>query len=426
MSQGDAHPEQAALSRRVRELELMVEITRRLTSTLDQERLLTLISRMAVELVGCEDASVILEDERTGELVFLTSAGPTSEALKKIRFPVEGSIAGAVFRNRQPLIVTDTGTDPRHNPEVDSAIDFETHSILAVPMIFQDRPIGVLEAVNKRNAADFGEHDVHILATLAAQAAVAIENSRLVQDLKEANRQLSQLDQLKSEFIAIASHELRTPLTLILGYASFLREEASGKEGEQLDVVLQAATQLRGLIDDMVNLSNIDSGSTELNPRDFILQDVVLQSIEAQQQFAAAKKLKIDTTLPETPLWVHADREKIAIILTNLLDNAIKFTPPGGRIDIAVRHHGGGLAISVSDTGIGVPESDAERIFERFYQVESHLTRRHEGMGLGLSIAKAMVELHGGRIWVESVEGRGSRFTFTLPFSGFGARSQRS
>jgi signal transduction histidine kinase len=416
MSQIEAHPEQVPLSRRVRELELMVEITRRLTSTLDQERLLNLISKMAVELVDCEDSSVILEDRRTGELVFLTSAGPTSEALKNIRFPVEGSIAGTVLKNRQPLIVTDTETDPRHNPEVDSAIDFETRSILAVPMMFQERPIGVLEAVNKHDAATFSDHDVHILATLAAQAAVAIENARLVEDLKEANRQLAQLDQLKSEFIAIASHELRTPLTLILGYATFLREEASGKAGEQIDMVLGAATQLKGLIDDMVNLSNLEARSAEMELSEFDLRTVIKESIETQRQFAAAKSLEMKTSLPETELLVRADREKIDIVLTNLLDNAIKFTRPNGSIEVAVRPLGGMVAVSVTDTGTGIPEGEIERIFERFYQVESHLTRHHGGMGLGLSIARGIVELHGGRIWVESEIDRGSCFTFTLPF----------
>ena len=426
MSQGDAHPEQVSLSRRVRELELMVEITRRLTSTLDQERLLKLISKMAVELVDCEDASVILADRRTGELVFLTSAGPTSEALKKIRFPVEGSIAGTVLQTQQPLIVTDAETDPRHNPEVDSAIDFETRSILAVPMMFQERPIGVLEAVNKLYAGGFSDHDVHILATLAAQAAVAIENARLVEDLKEANRQLAQLDRLKSEFIAIASHELRTPLTLILGYASFLREDASGKAGEQLDVVLEAATQLKGLIDDMVNLSNLEAGSTELDLSEFSLQDVILETVAAQRQFAAAKSLKIGIRLPQDAVQVRADREKISIVLTNLLDNAIKFTPPDGRVEFTIRPQGGMVAVSVTDTGIGVAEADAERIFERFHQVESHLTRHHEGMGLGLSIARGIVELHGGRIWVECAEGHGSRFTFTLPFLWKNATSHKA
>ena len=417
MSHSYTAMEQDSLSRRVRELELMVEVTRQLTSTLELERLLKLISGTAAELVDCESASIILEDEQTGELYFLAAAGPKTEELKKIRFPVEGSIAGTVFTSRQPLIVQETASDPRFNDEVDRAIDHRTQSILAVPMMFQDRPIGVLEGINKCNGGGFSARDQQILSTLAAQAAVAIENARLVEDLKDANVRLAELDRLKSDFISIASHELRTPLTLILGYATFLREDISGRASEQLDVVLDAATQLKSLIDDMVNLSNLEAGSAELVLDEFSLEELIQECIASQQQIAAAKSLTIQHTLPETMVRFRADREKIGIVVTNLLNNAIKYTPSGGRIQVGVRPEAGMVAVSVSDTGIGIPDNELNRIFERFYQVESHLTRVQGGMGLGLSIAQGMIELHGGRIWAESVEGRGSRFTFTLPIS---------
>jgi signal transduction histidine kinase len=409
--------QQTPLAQRVRELEMMVQVSRTLTSTLDLERLLKLIIKMAAELVGCMGASIILEDRQTGELVFRAASGPKSDELPNIRVPVEGSIAGTVFKTHEPTIVQDTVSDsgPRHYAQVDQTIAFETQSILAVPMIFKERAIGVLEAVNKLNNGLFSQHDVQVLSTLAAQAAVAIENARLVSALQEANVRLAELDRLKSDFIAIASHELRTPLGLILGYASFLRDQAEGSASEQLDVVLDAATQLKSLIEDMVNLTHLEAGSAELDVRDFSLQEVILESIAAQQQFATTKSLQILQSLPQAPMRVPADREKIAIVLNNLLNNAIKFTPKGGRIQVAVRPMTGAVAVSVADTGIGIPKEEVEQIFDRFYQVESHLTRHEGGMGLGLSIARGMVELHGGRIWVESVEGRGSRFTFTLP-----------
>jgi len=418
MSQG------GALARRVRELELMIEITRRLTSTLDQERLLKLIADIATELVDCEDASIILEDQRTGELMFLAAARK-GEQLKNIRIPMEGSIAGAVFKTQEPVIVQDTETDPRHYDGVDRAIEFTTQSILAVPMMFQERPIGVLEGINKLNAGRFSEHDVQILATLAAQAAVAVENARLVTELQEANAQLAQLDRLKSDFIAIASHELRTPLALILGYATFLREEADGVASQQLDAVLQAATQLKGLIEGMVNLSHLESGSAELSLGEFIIQDIIRECIEAQRQFATTKSLEIIQSTPQTPLRVRVDRDKICIVLNNLINNAIKFTPAGGRIQVAARPQTEMVTVSVTDTGVGIPTNELSRIFDRFYQVEPHLTRREEGMGLGLCIAQGMVELHGGRIWAESVPGRGSRFTFSLPILWKDALSER-
>jgi signal transduction histidine kinase len=415
MSQDDGVVRQTSLPQRVRELELMIQVSRILTSTLDLERLLKLISKTAAELVNSQDASIILEDPRTGTLVFLAAAGPKSDELKKIQVPIKGSIAGTVFKSQEPLIVQDTGTDPRHYSGVDRDLEFETYSLLAVPMIFKERPIGVLEAVNKLNHGRFSEHDVQILSTLASQAAVAIENARLVAELQEANVRLAELDQLKSSFIAIASHELRTPLALILGYATFLREEADDAASEQIDMVLQGAIQLKGLIEDMVNLSHLEAGSAELDLSEFILQDVIQRAIEAQQQFADTKSLEIRQSLPAAAICVRADLEKISIVLNNLLNNAIKFTPAGGRIQVAVRLQTGIVAVSIADTGIGIPQNELERIFDQFYQVESPLTRREGGMGLGLSIARGIVELHGGRIWAESVPGRGSRFTFTLP-----------
>jgi signal transduction histidine kinase len=399
----------------VRELELMVRVSRTLTSTLDLERLLKLITRTAAELVNSLDASIILEDPRTGELMFLAAAGPKSDELKNIRIPVEGSIAGSVFKTQRPLIVQDTDADPRHYDEVDREIQFDTESILAVPMMYQQRAIGVLEAVNKLDHGRFSQHDIHILSTLAAQAAVAIENARLVTQLQEVNARLAELDRLKSDFIAIASHELRTPLGLILGYASFLREETEGATSEQLDKVLQAATQLKELIEDMVNLSHLEAGNAELELSELDLQELIQDCIAGQRQFAATKSLEIRQSLPHATVRVRADREKLSIVLNNLLNNAIKFTPPGGRIQLAVRPQTEMIAVSVTDTGIGIPEQELNQVFDRFYQVESHLTRHEGGMGLGLSIARGMIELHGGRIWVESVEGRGSRFTFTLP-----------
>ena len=417
MSEHSASAENEALSQRVHELELMMAVSRRLTSTLDLDRLLRLISETAAELANCVDASIILEEQRTGELMFLAASGPKSEQLKKIRVPIEGSIAGTVFKSRQPLIVQNTEADPRHYSGVDRIIEFDTQSILAIPMVFRERVIGVLEAVNKQGGAAFDQHDVQILSTLASHAAVAIENAHLVAELQEANARMAELDRLKSDFISIASHELRTPLHLVLGYAALLREEAGGESGEQLGIVLQAATKLKELIDDMVNLSHLQAGSATLNLSEFCLQEVIQECIEAQEQYAARKALEIRQSVPAAAVHVHADREKIGIILSNLLDNAIQFTPPGGRIHVALRPQTEMVAVSVSDTGIGVPQDQLDLIFDRFYQVEPPLTRHVGGMGLGLSIARGMAELHGGHLWAESVEGHGSRFTFTLPIA---------
>ncbi len=403
------------LEDQVARLERMVRVSRMLSSTLDLEPLLQRIINTATDLVGTEAASILLEDERTGGLYFAAATGTEREELQRIQVPIEGSIAGTIFRTGQPLIIQDVHRDPRHYRGVDQSTRFETRAILGVPMRFKGRCIGVLEAVNKLGNAPFTQDDVHILSTLASQAAVAIENARLVGALQEANARLAELDRLKSDFISIASHELRTPLSLILGYATFLKEQSAGAFQEQLEMVLKGALQLQGLIEAMVNLRYLEAGVARLELSDVVLQELVEEVCAEWRPMAEAQGLHLRQRVPHKPVRVRADRAKIALVLSNLLNNAIKFTPPGGRIEVTIRPQTGMVALSVADTGIGIPQNELDRIFDRFYQVESHLTRHHGGMGLGLSIAKGLVELHQGRIWAESVEGRGSRFTFTLP-----------
>jgi signal transduction histidine kinase len=217
----------------------------------------------------------------------------------------------------------------------------------------------------------------------------------------------------------VASHELRTPLSVILGYASFLREEVSGEAGEQLSIVLQSALRLRSIIDDMVNLRHVDTGEVQLERDIFSMVGLIDEVAGEFDQLAKAKQQVLHLDLPDDPLKIDADRQKLYLVLANLLSNAVKFTPAQGRLQVSARRKGEEIWVDVMDTGVGIPERDCDRIFTRFYQVEPTLTRRYEGMGLGLSIAKIMVELHNGRIWVESVVGKGSRFTVVLPASPY-------
>jgi signal transduction histidine kinase len=332
---------------------------------------------------------------------------------------VENSLAGTILQSGEPMVFDDVQQDPRHFDGIDKQLAFESRSILGVPLQMRDRPVGVLEAVNKLDASPFSEEDGQVLMTLAAQAAVAIENARLITALQKAYEQLNRVDQIKSDFIAIASHELRTPLGLILGYAAMLREDLKHPDTrQQLDVVMSSALRLRDLIDDMVNVQHIEEGKARLVLAEFVLQEVVQRVVEAVSELYTAKEQELLVNLPPQPLSLTADREKIALVLNNLLTNAIKFTEARGRIMVSAERKNGEVQVHVADTGIGIPAREVGRIFDRFYQVEPHLTRAHGGLGLGLAIAKGMVELHGGRIWVESVEGLGSRFSFSVPVAG--------
>lgn len=404
------------LEKKVARLDQMVTIGHLLNSTLDLAELLELIITTAAKLVNTETASIMLLDERTGELFFAAATGESQSELHKIKVPLAGSIAGAIYTTGEPAIVDDVDSDSRHYDGVDQSISFQTQSLLGVPMQVRNQRIGVLEALNKLDKSRFNQEDVQVLLTMASHAAVAIENAQLVARLQEAYRRLSDLDQMKSNFISIASHELRTPLMIVQGYASFLRAQASADTSSDLDMVLKGAAKLQTIIDQMTNLNYLDATSSDIDPEvNFILQEVIAEVFQEWQPLAMAKQLTLRAKMPPAEITVRGDAGKIALVLNNLLNNAVKFTAQGGRIEVTIGHHTGHVAVAIVDTGIGIPKHELERIFARFYQVEDHLVRHHGGLGLGLAIAREVVAQHGGRIWAESIQGRGSRFIFTLP-----------
>lgn len=400
---------------RIRRLERIIEISRILSSTLELEPLLEKIIDTAAELTYSEASSLLLLDQATGELRFEAAPSFQRDQLKSLAVPLDRSIAGTIFRSAKPIVIQDARADQRIYRAVDQVIEFDTRSLIGVPLMFKEHAIGVLEAVNKLDAEQYTQDDVDTLTTLAAQAVIAIENARLLTALQKAYDDMAQLDKMKSSFISVASHELRTPLGLILGHASYLRETAGQEAADQLDVVVKSALRLKSIIEDLANLSHIEHSEAKLRRTQFGLDEVVLDVVEEAHDLAQAKQLDMRMQLPGERVMLNADRAKVRTVLTNLVDNAMKFTPSGGRILITAQILPQQVRVSVIDNGIGVPADQTQRIFERFYQVESHMIRRHGGMGLGLSIAEAFVELHGGKIWCESVEGKGSNFSFALP-----------
>lgn len=392
----------------------MVEISRVLNATTNLDTLLSQIIGEAADLTQTEAASILLLDPRTRQLHFKASSNEIPPQMADMPVSLDTSIAGAILRADRPIVVTDVSQDARWDGKVDKAIDFTTRAILGVPMrnVAQE-PVGVIEAINKRGDASFTEQDQAMLVVLADIAGVAVEKARLFTELQQANAELNELDEIKTDFIAIASHELRTPLSVILGYVSFLKEEADPRMAEQFDSVLQAAVHLRTLIQDMLNLRYVDAGEAALTLAALDLREVVLGMAAERDETAVAKSQTITVTVPPEPLVVHIDRSMIEVVLNNLLNNAVKFTPQGGQIAITLERRDGEAWFTMSDSGIGIPNDQLERIFKRFYQVESPLRRHHEGMGLGLSIAKELVELHNGRVWATNLP-QGSQFTIAL------------
>ncbi len=398
----------------IRQLARLVEVSVRLNSTLDPDQLLQFIIQAAAELLDCEAASILLYDEKRGELCFTSATGSDPKELAAIPVPLDGSIAGTIFRENHPLIINQVDHDPRHYAMVDQRIKFQTRSLLGVPMCIRKRATGVLEALNKRKG-EFSQSDARLLEIIASQAAVAIHNARLVQALQNAYDELSRIDKIKSDFISIASHELRTPLGVILGYASFLKEESQGQLSEHASQVMNSALQMRSLIQAMTNMNLLQLGSLELDMQDIPIRQVLELAYVEALAAAEAKDQRIELNFPHETLYVHADGGKLLQAFLNILNNAIRFTGEKGLIQINLSASSDEVLVEIKDTGIGIPPGELENIFKEFYQVEDAMTRRYGGMGLGLAIARGLIVLQNGRVWAESRGiGQGASFKVAL------------
>lgn len=415
MVEGALHSEIDNLRKLVILHSRLLEISVTINSTLEIDRLLQFIVQSAAELVDSEEASILLIDEKTQNLYVAASTAAASDPEARVQVPLKGSISGTIFKQDQPLILNEL---PRDGSQDDSQPFInKARTFVGVPMRIRDEVTGVLEAMNKRQGA-FEQNDLRTLGIIASQAAVAIGNARLLEALQGAYDELGMLDKLKSDFISIASHELRTPLGLILGYGSLLQEQTSEKAAELAAVVMDSALRMRTLIEDMTNMNllQLRSGELELKPQ--TLQNILGAAQQEVQSMVDAKEQTLHVQMPKATLEARVDGPKLTLAITNLLNNAMRFTETGGTITLRLERVGDEAWISVVDDGMGLPETELDRIFEQFYQVEDHMTRRHEGMGLGLAIVKAVASAHKGRVWAESEgPGQGARFTIAVPLS---------
>jgi signal transduction histidine kinase len=393
----------------------LLEAARSLSDSADIDSRLRGILSAAMELTGSESASLLEYDESA--LNFHFRCAPWFEpgmGRPDLRIPLNGSIAGWTFLNRASLIVDDAINDPRHSKKVDEASGIKVRSVLGSPVLSRGAPIGVLEVYNKTRK--YTEEDVLVIETLAALASAAMQQDDIETDLISAKEEARELDRLKNEFIAITSHELRTPLGLILGHATFLRELLTGNYDEQVDAIIRNASRLKEIIESLTSVDNYQTGGALVRSHKVSMARVIEDVCVSFNEMADKKKVTLKKALqPGRDLWVDVEAGKIAIVVSNLLKNAIAFTNEGGEVVLRGEQHPDYVKVTVKDNGIGIPAKDLPFVFDRFYQVEGHLTRRHGGMGLGLSVAKAMVEMHGGRIWADSEEGKGSIFSFVLP-----------
>jgi signal transduction histidine kinase len=332
------------------------------------------------------------------------------------------SAAGHVFRTGETYYSNDLEHDPHVNQEMRALVGARNAALAALKT--EDETIGVVMATNRPGG--FGHEEVDALVSFADAASLLIKNARLYATLTGTVEELRRASRLKDHFLQNVNHELRTPLTAIVGWTDLLDEEEVDEKTIRrgLRQIRQSARLLLALIDDLLDLVRMDRGALALDLRPVHLADVLQRSMDTVRMMAEARGVGIILApMPEAMPAVRADALRLQQILWNLLANAIKFTARHGRIVVRVEREPERYMVSVEDDGIGIPESDLPHVFERFRQVDGSPTRQHAGMGIGLSLARSLVELHGGTIWVESTMGEGSRFTFTLPIRSADRRS---
>ncbi len=434
------------LARSVEELKALGEVGRAVSSTLDLERVLTTIVSRADQFAGTDGGAIYEYIEGAERLVLRATQKLSQELVEALRAtPLrlgEGA-AGRAAADRQPVQIPDILEEGAYEARLrDVVVRSGFRALLAVPLLCEDRILGSLVVV-RRSPGAFSPEATELVTTFATQSAIALQNARLFREIGDKGRQLEVASQHKSEFLANMSHELRTPLNAVIGFSEVLLERMFGelneKQDEFLQDILSSGRHLLSLINDILDLSKVEAGRVELQLEPFNLPLAMENAMTLVRERANRHGITLTLVVDERLGEFVADERKVRQILLNLLSNAVKFTPDRGRVTVSARQVEGSTSqrvnsagpiddsaarpldggdwveIAVQDTGIGIAQEDQEAIFEAFHQVRGSPADKREGTGLGLTLARSFVELHGGKIGLQSEVGKGSTFTFTLP-----------
>ncbi len=408
----------SALQKRIEELTALYEGSTAVTvrSGLNLEHVLQAVTTSVKEVIrGTDEVMVHLLDESGRLLEPRASTTADLSDLPSLAFEEKGPLR-VMLAAAKPLAVhlSDIGTHSLNGKFKKDG----TSSALVAPLIAGQEIVGLLTLTPDETYPQtelLEEDSERLLGTMANQAAIAIKNAQLFEATQRAYEELRKLDDLKTQFINIAAHELRTPLGAMMGYASYAEKRAPEKLRKSMRFMVASTVRMRTMIDAMLTIQRLDAGTAFLRVAPMDLRDVVDKVISDYEPMAELEGHTLEVNLPDDLPVIQADAEKVGLILSNLISNAIKFTPEGGRIEVTAQNYLKGILMSVRDNGGGIALVDQERIFDRFYQARVEHIAGHGGMGLGLTIVKQLVEMHEGQVWLESELGKGTAFFFTLP-----------
>jgi signal transduction histidine kinase/ActR/RegA family two-component response regulator len=420
-------------------VDLLGQVGNLFTSSLDLKENIDFMLRAAGDLVSFDAATVFLVDEGDQDGLSAIATYPYTERLDKVaRFAMGEGIVGWAAANRRVVSVADAKQDKRFKLLPDSEND--PHSYLVMPLESPRHLVGAL-TMSRREVKPFTTLEQALMQIIVNQAAISIDNARLYnqqrqqlreidsrkRELEVANAQINEISRLKSEFLANMSHELRTPLNAILGFSEILKDNlvelAPAQRQECLENIYTSGKHLLELVNDVLDLSKIEAGRMELSYDNFYVANAIREVHNVIRSLSERRDIDFGIEVDDE-IEIRADKSKFKQVLYNLLSNAIKFTDQGGRVWLAARLDGDWVEVDVGDTGVGIPKDQQQQIFNEFYQVERAQMREVEGTGLGLSLTKRIVELHGGQISVSSEEGKGAIFTVRIPSKGIAADDQ--
>jgi signal transduction histidine kinase len=398
----------------------LLDLSKRMAGILDFGRLVETLLQGLVRGVPLTHAVLLTYDPARAAYVPYGEERSPDVELAVVPLRTDGPIAQWLLATGRILVKDEVKLDPRMAELLEAAeieLD-ETPASLIVPLKIESKLIAVLLVGEKISGEIFDAQELEVLAVLANQAAISLENARLYEGLATSNVRLMEASRLKSQFLANMSHELRTPLNSVIGFSKVLLNRLDGDLNDRQEAYIRSvhtsSTHLLSLINGILDFSRSEAGKLEMRPEDVDVVELVDEIVETSQPLVRDKRIKLEKEVPVDLPLVHADRTKLKQILLNLVSNAIKFTVTG-RICVSCRMEDASLHVAVADTGIGIRQADLDRLFEPFHRLDHPLAREAGGTGLGLALSKRFVEMHGGRIWAESRENHGSIFHFTLP-----------